>query len=165
MRYYVTIGERTFVVDLGSGRPVVGGVEVDATLAAVPGTQLRHLLAEGVSTLFVARPGDRVGRWELASGATRLLVDVTDERTRAIREMVGEVADEIDHTVAAPMPGLVLRVDVVPGDRVVAGQGLLIVEAMKMENELKAPVAGLVARVSVEVGQIVEKGAVLIVLE
>jgi len=67
--------------------------------------------------------------------------------------------------VVAPMPGLIVRVNVSPGDTVAAGQGLVVVEAMKMENELKAPADGVVARVSVEAGAAVEKGAVLVVLE
>jgi pyruvate carboxylase subunit B len=62
------------------------------------------------------------------------------------------------------MPGLVVRVHVQPGDRVEAGQGLVAMEAMKMENELRAPSAGSVVAVRVEAGAIVEKGAVLIEL-
>ena len=67
--------------------------------------------------------------------------------------------------VMAPMPGRVLRVQVSPGDDVPAGQGLVVVEAMKMENELKAPRAGRVLEVAVREGQAVETGALLVVLE
>ena len=63
------------------------------------------------------------------------------------------------------MPGLVVRVDVEPGHRVEAGQGVVIIEAMKMENELKAEADGVVSRVLVEQGQAVEKGAVLVEFE
>ena len=62
-------------------------------------------------------------------------------------------------------PSVVMRVEVAVGDRVEAGQGVVIVEAMKMENELKAPAAGVVSRIDVAAGQTVEKGAVLLVLE
>ena len=63
------------------------------------------------------------------------------------------------------MPGLVVKVEVAVGDRVTAGQGVVIVEAMKMENELKAPVDGVVARIAVQERQTVDKGTTLIVLE
>ena len=64
----------------------------------------------------------------------------------------------------APMPGLVLRVSVAVGDSVSAGQGLVVVEAMKMENELRATTAGVVTAVRAVPGTAVEKGAVLIEL-
>jgi biotin carboxyl carrier protein len=60
------------------------------------------------------------------------------------------------------MPGLVVRVSVAAGDRVEAGQSVVIMEAMKMENDLKAEAAGVVGRVAVESGEAVEKGAVLV---
>jgi pyruvate carboxylase subunit B len=62
------------------------------------------------------------------------------------------------------MPGLVTRIQVAPGDRVRAGQGVVVLEAMKMENELKAPADGVVDRIEASLGQPVDKGAVLVVL-
>ena len=67
--------------------------------------------------------------------------------------------------LTAPMPGRVLKVQVSPGDEVPAGHGLVVVEAMKMENEIKAPRAGRVLEVAVREGQTVETGALLVVLE
>ena len=64
----------------------------------------------------------------------------------------------------APMPGLVVRVEVAEGQAVEAGAGLVVVEAMKMENELRATRAGMVKTVHVAVGQAVEKGAALVTL-
>ena len=62
------------------------------------------------------------------------------------------------------MPGLVVRVNVAVGDTVVAGQGLVVVEAMKMENELRAATAGIVVGIRAEAGTAVEKGAILVEL-
>ncbi|MGB2714541.1 MAG: biotin/lipoyl-containing protein [Vicinamibacterales bacterium] len=70
-----------------------------------------------------------------------------------------------DQSVTAPMPGRVLRVLVAAGDAVSAGQGLVVVEAMKMENELRAPRAGRVKDVSVSAGASVDAGRVLVVIE
>ena len=67
--------------------------------------------------------------------------------------------------VTAPMPGKVVRVLVAPGEQADAGHGLLVMEAMKMENEIRAPRAGRIREVLVREGQAVEQGALLIVLE
>ena len=63
------------------------------------------------------------------------------------------------------MPGLIVRVGVKPGDEVRAGQGLIVMEAMKMENELRAVAAGRVKAVLAQPGMAVEKGALLVELE
>ena len=165
MRYFVTIVGRTLEVDLSSGTPVVDGTPVEAELRAVPGSPVRHLLVDGRSCPLVVRRGERRGGWELAIGGERLHADVVDERTRAIREMTGAGEEVVDRTIRAPMPGMVVRVEVEEGQTVAAGQGVVVVEAMKMENELKAPAEGVVAKVLVAAGQTVEKGAALVELE
>jgi biotin carboxyl carrier protein len=71
----------------------------------------------------------------------------------------GEVA------VKAPMPGLVVAVAATSGQEVKIGQGLIILEAMKMENELRAPRAGRVKAIRVSPGQVVDKDQVLVVIE
>ena len=70
-----------------------------------------------------------------------------------------------DQAVAAPMPGRVVRVLVNAGDEVAAKQGVIVVEAMKMENELRSPRAGRVKEISVTPGTSVEAGRVLLVIE
>ena len=65
-------------------------------------------------------------------------------------------------TIKAPMPGLVLKIEATPGQAVLKGDTLLVLEAMKMENVIKAPANGTVAQILVQQGQAVEKGAVLI---
>jgi biotin carboxyl carrier protein len=67
--------------------------------------------------------------------------------------------------ITAPMPGKIVKVLVKPGDRVEPRQGLIVVEAMKMENELRARAAGTIAEVRVTEGASVEAGAILIVVE
>ena len=68
-------------------------------------------------------------------------------------------------SITAPMPGKVVRVLVAAGDTVSAGQGIVVVEAMKMQNELKSPINGLVARIAVSENDGVAAGAVLAVVE
>ena len=165
MRYYVTLEDRTFEVDLTGDVPKVDGHEIDAELHRLPGTPTRLLLLDGRSHTLVARRTDGAG-WGLYLDGEPFEADVVDERTRAIREMTGQAgADAGPRPVRAPMPGLVVRVAVETGERVEAGQSVAIVEAMKMENDLKAESAGVVADVRVEAGEAVEKGAVLVEFE
>jgi pyruvate carboxylase subunit B len=91
--------------------------------------------------------------------------EALDERMRAIKDLTAaSAAASGPAPLVAPMPGLVVRVAVQPGDTVNAGQGLVVIEAMKMENELRATTAGVVTGVRVEAGQAVEKGAILVEL-
>jgi pyruvate carboxylase subunit B len=129
----------------------------------VAGTELRRLSLDGTSHRIVAVPGEARGSWELQLDGERVQAEVVDERTRAIRALTARSATHHGpKPVRAPMPGLVLRVEVEPGQTVHAGQGIIIIEAMKMENELRADAAGVVAKVLVQAGTPVEKGAVLV---
>ena len=74
------------------------------------------------------------------------------------------VALSAGEPVNAPMPGNILRIDVKEGDKVKAGQTLLILEAMKMENEIAAPKDGTVVQIATSKGAVVETGTPLIVL-
>jgi propionyl-CoA carboxylase alpha chain len=166
MRYYVTIHGRTFEVELAPHGATVDGRLVDAELIAVPGTPVRHLLVDGASHTIVARAQEPRGTWDLYLDAIRTTAHVVDERTRAIRAMTGKRAGPTGpRPVRAPMPGLIVRLEVEPGQQVQPGQGIAIIEAMKMENELKAEAAGVVSRIHVSPGQAVEKGAVLVEFE
>jgi len=87
-------------------------------------------------------------------------VEVVDERTRHIRSLVGSGKTQAAGARwKAPMPGLVVRVMVEPGQTVAAGAGLVVLEAMKMENELKAPRGGVVEAVAARPGLAVGEGA------
>jgi len=164
MLYHVTLSGRTFRVELEEGRIRIDGEPVGATeLLAAPGTTVYHLLVDGRSHTLVARPAGPRGLWDLHVDGARYLAEVIDERSRVIRGLTRRAAAESGpRPVRAPMPGLIVRVEVAPGDVVSAGQGVVIMEAMKMENELRAEDGGAVARVLVAAGQPVEKGAVLI---
>jgi biotin carboxyl carrier protein len=164
MRYFVTLDDRTFQVDLGPEGPRIDGVAVEADLAHVDGTDLRNLLVDGESFRLLARR-QRGSAWEIHLRGRRIVAEAVDERTRAIRDMTGAGSGSAGpKPVRAPMPGLVVMVEGGEGDHVEAGQGVVIVEAMKMENELKADVAGVVSRIHVQEGEAVEQDQVLIEL-
>jgi biotin carboxyl carrier protein len=95
-------------------------------------------------------------------GAYEQVVELADASRGGREELHKRGGPE---SIDSVMPGKVVRVLVSPGDVVAAGQGLVVVEAMKMENEIGAPRAGRVKSVDVAPGQNVETGALLIVLE
>ena len=96
-------------------------------------------------------------------GAERYVVQV-EEHTRYIIRTRGAAGGQSARTLVAPLPGRIVKVAVKPGDRVEKGATLLIIEAMKMENEFKAGASGTIAEVRVEPGQAVNGGDVLIVI-
>src|SRR5437588_6892456 len=165
VKYIVTIGAQTVEVEVEGTRVVVGGVAREAQLAPLPGTPLYHLLLAGDSWTVAVQPGEGPGRWALGVVGERVEVAALDERTRQRQTDPAPLAGPTgDRTVLAPMPGLVVRIEVAAGQPVEAGAGLVVVEAMKMENELRAPHSGVVATVHVAVGQAVERGAPLVTL-
>ena len=124
---------------------------------------MRQLAVDGTSRSYAL--SEREGGWEVLSGGRPFAVTVEDERTRRLREMTGQGAQRSQGgIVRAPMPGLVLRLEVEVGQAVEAGMGVLVLEAMKMENEIKAPGGGVVSAIHVTPGQAVEKGVALVEL-
>ncbi len=165
MKYHVHIGPHVVAVELEEGRVVLNGTPVEAHLTAVPGTPLFHLRLGDASWTVAAEELDPVGRWALDVLGERVEVSVEDERTQQIQAQAGaRPAARGGATLQAPMPGLVVRITVSVGERVEAGAGLVVVEAMKMENELRAPRSGVVTAVHVAAGAAVEKGAPLVTL-
>ena len=163
MIYHVALGRRTFVVDLRSG-VTVDGKPLSVDFARVEGGPVRSLLVDGASYALVARRLE-AGVWDIHLRGRRIKAEVVDDRTRAVREAMGSVIKPHGpRPVVAPMPGLVVRVEVGEGDTVRTGQGLVIVEAMKMENELRAEGPCVVTRVHVGEGDAVEKDQLLVEL-
>ena len=166
MKYFVRLAGRTIEVEVLGGSVRVDGETLDAHLAAVPGTPLHHLLLGGDSWTVSAQALEGMGQWALGAVGERVEVEAVDERTQAIRTLTGKKGGPTGGGVLkAPMPGLVVRVQVTEGQKVGPGTGLVVVEAMKMENELKATLPGIVKKVHVAPGAIVEKGAPLVTLE
>lgn len=150
---------------------VAEAVNIDGDLcvgrvAEVEGTPVRMVtIGDEVHRVVVRRGGAR-GDYTLWVDGYRFDVEALDERTSAIRELSKLSAKASGPApLIAPMPGLIVRINVKPGDTVGQGQGLVVMEAMKMENELRASAAGTVKSVNVTTGTAVEKGTVLIEME
>jgi biotin carboxyl carrier protein len=152
----------------GALRATVLGAEdewlvVDPSRASIPA---------GAAVLVLAPAPDGVGtlpRREVVVDGWRFEVEVEPERRASLRERAARAGARTAHhgglEVRAVIPGRVVSVAVNPGDEVAAGDRLVIVEAMKMQNDVKAPRAGRVKRVAVGAGQTVELRDVLVELE
>jgi pyruvate carboxylase subunit B len=103
--------------------------------------------------------------YDVVIGGERHEIVVEDEYTKRLSGLGGQSrGPKGDAQLKAPMPGLVVAVHAQEGDTVKSGQGLIILEAMKMENELRAPWGGTVKSIRVSAGQKVEQGQLLMVI-
>ena len=147
-------------------RPDDPVVEIDpgATEARAPAT-------EAPATVTLRPPaGDGVGwQLEVVVGGWRFELEVEDGAQAALRAKARRgLEDETERgpvELRAIIPGRVVSVDVAEGEQVDAGGHLLVLEAMKMQNELRAPAAGRVARIAVTAGMTVDRGDLLLILE
>lgn len=145
-RFRVTIGEEVWEVD-----------------ARLPAQGIFSLLIGGIS--YVADVKEE-GGWfvvDVDGEAYRILVE--EETRHIIRTRGGVETGHGGQVLTAPMPGKIVAVEVAVGQAVKPGDGLLIMEAMKMENEFRATTAGKVREIRVQVGQAVNPGDVLIVID
>lgn len=165
MLYHVTIEGTTHAVDIEGGTVTLDGEAIDARLTPLAGPHVHGLrIGPRHRRLMALTAGREQVRVQL-DGRTAD-VQVVDERTRVIREMSGASASAAQAaSVRAPMPGLVIKVEVEEGQTIKRGQGVAIVEAMKMENELSAESDARVVRILVAPGETVEKGQILVELE
>jgi pyruvate carboxylase subunit B len=166
VKYVVEIAGKTVDVDIDGDTVHVDGQEVSARIADLPGTPIVLLTVGDAVYRVAASRGASKGRYTLACDGRRYDAEALDERTRAIRDLSAAAAGPTGPApLTAPMPGLIVRINVSQGDQVKAGQGLVVMEAMKMENELRAVAAGTVKAIRVTPGTAVERGATLVELE
>jgi biotin carboxyl carrier protein len=102
--------------------------------------------------------------YEVSLGGQTYAIEVQDERTRALASLAGEGHVAGDAVIRAPMPGLVSSIVAEEGSAVGRGQPVIVLEAMKMENDLTAPRGGVVKAVRVTKGQTVNQGDILAVV-
>ena len=166
MKYYVRVGDAELEVQLDGDEVRIDDATTQVRLTDVDGTPVRMLTVGDEVHRIVVRPGGSRGRYTIWVDGFRHEVEALDERMRAIRELAGATAGPVGPApLIAPMPGMIVRVNVQVGDRVQPGQGLVVMEAMKMENELRAQAPATVKAVLAQPGSAVEKGALLIELE
>ncbi len=166
MTYIVEVNGHRYTIELRDGEAVVDGQAYRAELQEVAGTPLRIVVMDAAVHRVIVRGREGRGHYRLWLDGHRYDAEALDSRTRAIRDLQALGARAAGPApLVAPMPGLIVQLRVAVGDRVAAGAGLVVMEAMKMENELRAAAAGRVRAIRVAPGDVVEKGALLVEIE
>jgi len=156
------VGGTEFDFELRDGVLSLGGEPVNASLVQV-GPSAYSLLVDGKSyDLTIQTNGEHAQVTDLGIRSEVKLLD----RMSLLLAALGGSAKAKTHTleIRAPMPGLVLAIEVDEHAAVTAGQGVIVLEAMKMENEIFASGAGAVEKIHVKKGEAVTKGQLLVTL-
>jgi len=176
--FTATIGGHSFkIVPLSNQQVEIDGNAHSCSLAELDG-QSFSLILDGKTYLVELLPSSEV--WQdgttlgkgglgysvpLGIKGTRYLVSVDDEHSLLVKSLFSAPQSEKGpQVVRAPMPGLISRIEVQVGEEVVSGSGLLVLEAMKMENEIRSLKHGRIQTIHVEKGRAVEKGEPLITI-
>jgi len=170
MKLWATLGEGDARHELDLEVKVDGGqlvLEADgerilADVALLPDGECYSLIVDGRS--FEVSIEEIAGEVRLTWRGKRFLASVKSPLEKVLREVAHAAPSSGRTTLAAPMPGLVVALRVEAGTAVQAGQPLLVMEAMKMQNELSAERDGVLLALHVEAGQTVEAGQALATL-
>jgi biotin carboxyl carrier protein len=158
-----TTGKTKHVVDLEKDGELykisLDGKPVNADVILAAPNAVSVILDGAVFEVHIAPSLD--GTYKLQTGPQEFQADVRDPRAWHGRKQGAALEAEGRQQIIAPMPGKVIRLLVNVGDEVEAGQGLVVVEAMKMQNEIRSPKKGKVERLQAKEGQAVNAGDVL----
>jgi biotin carboxyl carrier protein len=162
MKYITTIENQEYEIEiLDENHLLVNGVAYRIDFTAIADQPVYSMLVDDASYEAYVYPTD--GTWQVLLTGRSYQARVEDEREHLLREASGEASlDSVDFHLKAPMPGLLVAVQVNEGQEVYAGDVLVILESMKMQNELKSPRTGKVTRLRVKVGDNVEQNETLL---
>uniref|UniRef100_A0A7C1FIG4 Acetyl-CoA carboxylase biotin carboxyl carrier protein subunit n=1 Tax=Caldilinea aerophila TaxID=133453 RepID=A0A7C1FIG4_9CHLR len=164
VKYYARIGNNEYEVEIAEGQVLLDGEPVDVDIVRSGLPELYSVLFGGKSYEMLVT-SDRFN-YTVSLRSHQFQVQVQDERSRRLNQARKlPTLPEGELAITAPIPGLVIKTLVNPGDSVEEGQPLVILEAMKMENEIRSIRSGMVKTILVSPGQRVEQNAVLIILE
>ena len=182
MPYISTINGKVYHIDTGENHPQ-RDIGIEGTIHSIDWRHIAPLLqdARGQASVggrysliignrsyevFARRIKEQGGgqAYELEIAGQRFEVYVEDEREKALAGVVKAAHEMGNAPVRAPMPGLVLGIPLEVGTRVARGQTVVVLEAMKMENDLASPIAGTLEEVRVSKGQTVNQGDILVVI-
>jgi len=165
MKYEVRISGKTYIVECEHNsegwQATLAGESGTADVMEIVPITFSVLLGGQSHEVCITPSGD--GKLKLQTGRFEFTAEVVDPRSWRGRRH-GSAEAEGRQQIVAPMPGKVVRVLGKAGDAVEAGQGLLVVEAMKMQNEIRSPKSGTVERMLVKEGQAVNAGETLCVV-
>jgi len=161
MKFEIKINGATRAVEFDGSTMecAVDGRKIDADAALVSPGVFSILLGGRSFEVSVEKSGERL---VVRTAGAEFCVEIHDPRSWR-RGHGGSVELEGRQQVASPMPGKIVRVLAVPGQKIETGQGLLVIEAMKMQNEIRSPKSGIVERLARE-GQTVTAGEILAII-
>jgi biotin carboxyl carrier protein len=166
MTYDVVVDGKTHQLELTQGQTTwqckIDGQQIDVDAALTARDVLSVLV--GGKAYEIKRERSLQGELHMIIGSARYAVDVQDPRSLRTRRAVAG-SDAGPQKLKAPMPGKVVRILVQEKDEVRAGQGIVVMEAMKMQNEMKSPKAGRVQRILTAEGSTVNAGDTLAIIE
>ena len=163
MKYFAAVNGQEFEIEIEDGQVLVDGeaIAVDVSQIGVP--ELYSILLNGHSYEVLVE--EQRQEYAVTLAGQQFHVQVEDERSRRLNAgRKGPLIPKGELVVKAPIPGLVVKVLVQEGEDIPEDHPLVILEAMKMENEIRSLRAGVVRSVAVVAGQRVEQGAALLVL-
>jgi biotin carboxyl carrier protein len=167
MAFIARLGERTYAVEIEEIGKSLYRVAVDGSEFLVDGKKTGvtnySLIVDNRS--FEVEVDITEDEYRVLVDGRNYHIDLVDERRVRLGGLQSDIQLQGRQNVSVPMPGKVIAVLVSEGDKVERGQGLVIVEAMKMENEVRCPIDGEVKEVRVKTGDALEAGAVLAVVE
>lgn len=162
MPLQVRLPNQSFDLDRNNGKLTLNGEPLDARFERLSGNSGLLFLNGQTYVVTFEQEGELI---RVTTGGVTQDVIVKDETALLLEQFGFDNADSTaERQVHAPMPGLVLQVLVEPGQVVEVGQGLVVLEAMKMENELRAPLSGKISAIHVSPGDAVGKNTMLVEL-
>jgi pyruvate carboxylase subunit B len=167
LKYLANVGENTYHISLDDQDTRIdlniNGEPLQIDLVPINGDHTYSLLINGRS--YVATMMDVDESCQVMIDGRVYAVDVAEEELARLRSQVKRKHHAGGEQIKAPMPGRIIDIEVAVGDPVESGQGVAIIEAMKMENELRALTGGVVKEIRTRVGDAVNKNDILVVLE
>jgi len=167
MAYIARLGEKTYTVEIEEVGKSLYRVSVDGSEFLVDGEKTGFtnysLIVDNRS--FEVEVDVKEDEYRVLVDGRNYHIDLIDERRVRLGGLQAGIQLQGRQNVSVPMPGKIIAVLVSEGDTVEKGQGLVIVEAMKMENEVRSPIGGEVKEIRVKPGETVEGGAALVIVE
>lgn len=163
MKYFAAVNGQEYEIEIENDQVLVNGKAIDVDVSQIGAPELYSILLDGASYEVLVE--EQRQEYAVTLAGQQFHVQVEDERTRRLNAgRKGPLIPSGELVVKAPIPGLVVKVLVQEGDDIPEDHPLVILEAMKMENEIRSLRAGVVRSVDVAAGQRVEQGAALLVL-
>jgi biotin carboxyl carrier protein len=164
MKYIAQINDQTFEFEINNeGEIIADGDLMEIDFRSVAGQSVYSMIVNGRSFEALVQITDE-GLEVLLQGRL-YIVNVEDERQIRLRQASGyDAAKSGEFNLKSPMPGLIISVNTREGQKVEAGDQLIVLESMKMQNELKSPSSGTVRNIRIKAGDNVEQNQVLLTI-